>query len=74
MSFFTDKQAAAYPGYGGYYGGQYPQYGQAQAAQAPAAATDISGWDPAAAAAYYQTQGWGGYYCESIHLSFIAIR
>lgn len=55
--------AAAYPGYGGYYGGQYPQYG-AQAAQPPAAATDNSGWDPAAAAAYYQTQGWGGYYSQ----------
>ena len=25
------------------------------------------GWDQAAAAAYYQNQGWGGYYGESCH-------
>jgi hypothetical protein len=53
--------------YGGYYGGAYPQYGQAAPAQPAAPTTDSSAWDPAAAAAYYQTQGWGGYYCTSSH-------
>jgi hypothetical protein len=71
LSLITDIQAAAYSSYGGYYGGQYPQYGQAQAAQPPASATDSSGWDPAAAAAYYQTQGWGGYYCTSSYLTVL---
>lgn len=60
-----------YPQQYGYYGGY--NYGQPAAPQAPQQAaqppapqtTDSSAWDPAAAAAYYQTQGWGGYYCKS---------
>lgn len=63
-----------YPQQYGYYGGYGygqpavpPQNAQpAVPATAPAPqTTDSSAWDPAAAAAYYQTQGWGGYYCES---------
>lgn len=59
-----------YPQQYGYYGGyNYGQQATPQAQQpaAPAAAptTDSSAWDPAAAAAYYQTSGWGGYYGQS---------
>lgn len=50
-----------YPYYGGYYGqGGVPgQPGQAQQGQE---GQQTGAWDPAAAAAYYQQGGWGGYY------------
>lgn len=60
-----------YAGYPGYYGGYgYGQTGvPGQPGQAPSAGAADStqppgGWDQAAAAAYYQTQGWGGYYSQ----------
>ncbi len=74
------RQASAQPqmgyaGYPGYYGGYgYGQTGvPGQPGAAAGAATDSTqqagGWDPTAAAAYYQTQGWGGYYCNASFLS-----
>lgn len=60
---------AGYPGYYGGYGygqtGVPGQPGQAASGGAAESSQQAGGWDQAAAAAYHQTQGWGGYYSES---------
>lgn len=67
---------AQYGYYGGYGYGQHAAPQQAAQPAQPAAAqtTDSAAWDPAAVAAYYQTQGWGGYYCTLHSRSFRAVQ